>query len=180
MISGEEHEQMPEPVRERLRALKDAPGSVIVVGSMNADYTVTTKRLPKPGETVNGGAMKVLPGGKGANQASAAARLGVNVQLLGAVGEDSNADFLLSKLDEAGVDTADILHVEGPSGTTVITVSAEGENTIVYSPGSNAKASAGYVQSHRTTIAECAVLGLCLESRLPPLSPPRRPRMTLA
>ena len=63
---------------------------------MNADYTVTTKRLPKPGETVNGGAMKVLPGGKGANQASAAARLGVNVQLLGAVGEDSNADFLLS------------------------------------------------------------------------------------
>lgn len=50
---------MPEPVRERLRALKDAPGSVIVVGSMNADYTVTTKRLPKPGETVNGGAMKV-------------------------------------------------------------------------------------------------------------------------
>ena len=151
MISEEEHEQMPEPVRERLEALKDAPGSVIVVGSMNADYTVTTKRLPKPGETVNGGAMKVLPGGKGANQASAAARLGVNVQLLGA-------------LDEAGVDTADILHVEGPSGTTVITVSAEGENTIVYSPGSNAKASAGYVQSHRTTIAECAVLGLCLES----------------
>ena len=70
----------------------------------------------------------------------------------------------LDKLDEAGVDTADILHVEGPSGTTVITVSAEGENTIVYSPGSNAKASAGYVQSHRTTIAECAVLGLCLES----------------
>lgn len=70
MISEEEHEQMPEPVRERLRALKDAPGSVIVVGSMNADYTVTTKRLPKPGETVNGGAMKVLPGGKGANQAS--------------------------------------------------------------------------------------------------------------
>ena len=164
MISEEEHKQMPEPVRERLEALKEAPGSVIVVGSMNADYTVTTKRLPKPGETVNGGAMKVLPGGKGANQASAAARLGVNVQLLGAVGEDSNADFLLSKLDEAGVDTADILHVEGPSGTTVITVSAEGENTIVYSPGSNAKASAGYVQSHRTTIAECAVLGLCLES----------------
>ena len=156
MISEEEHEQMPEPVRERLEALKDAPGSVIVVGSMNADYTVTTKRLPKPGETVNGGAMKVLPGGKGANQASAAARLGVNVQLLGAVGEDSNADFLLSKLDEAGVDTADILHVEGPSGATVITVSAEGENTIVYSPGSNAKASAGYVQSHRTTIAVIA------------------------
>ncbi|PLS25933.1 sugar kinase [Bifidobacterium imperatoris] len=164
MEKSEEHEQMPEPVRDRLEALGKAQGSVIVVGSMNADYTVSTKRLPKPGETVNGGAMKVLPGGKGANQASAAARLGANVQLLGAVGEDANADFLLSKLDEAGVDTADILHVEGPSGTTLITVSAEGENTIVYSPGSNSKASAGYVQSHRDTIAQCAVLGLCLES----------------
>lgn len=65
VISEEEHKQMPEPVRERLEALKDAPGSVIVVGSMNADYTVTTKRLPKPGETVNGGAMKVLPGRQG-------------------------------------------------------------------------------------------------------------------
>ena len=155
---------MPEPVRARLEALGEAPASVIVVGSMNADYTVTTKRLPKPGETVNGGAMRILPGGKGANQASAAARLGANVRMLGAVGEDANADFLIGKLDEAGVDTADILHVEGPSGTTLITVSAEGENTIVYSPGSNAKATAGYVQSHRATIAECAVLGLCLES----------------
>lgn len=164
MENSEEHEQMPEPVRDRLEALKKATGSVIVVGSMNADYTVTTKRLPGPGETVNGGALKVLPGGKGANQASAAAKLGANVQLLGAVGDDANADFLLSKLDEAGVDTAGILHVEGPSGTTLITVSSEGENTIVYSPGSNAKASAGYVQSHRTTIAECSVLGLCLES----------------
>ena len=164
VISEEEHEQMPEPVRERLEALKDVQGSVIVIGSMNADYTVTTKRLPKPGETVQGGAMKVMPGGKGANQASAAARLGLNVQLLGAVGDDANADFLLSKLDEAGVDTADVLHVEGPSGTTVITVSAEGENTIVYSPGANSKAAAGYVQSHRLTIAGCSVLGLCLES----------------
>ena len=142
VISEEEHGQMPEPVRERLEALKDAQGSVIVIGSMNADYTVTTKRLPKPGETVQGGAMKVL----------------------GAVGDDANADFLLSKLDEAGVGAADILHVEGPSGTTVITVSAEGENTIVYSPGANSKAAAGYVQSHRLTIAGCSVLGLCLES----------------
>lgn len=180
MISEEEHEQMPEPVRERLEALKDAPGSVIVVGSMNADYTVTTKRLPKPGETVNGGAMKVLPGGKGANQASAAARLGVNVQLLGAVGEDSNADFLLSKLDEAGVDTADILHVEGPSGTTVITVSAEGENTIVYSPGSNAKASPAMC-NHIARPSPNARYWACVwRARFPPLSPPRRPRMTLA
>jgi ribokinase len=168
MALSEEHNEhdgrMPEPIRERLEALGEAPGSVMVVGSMNADYTVTTKRLPNPGETVNGGPMKVLPGGKGANQASAAARLGADVRMLGAVGDDVNADFLLGKLDEAGVDTADILHVEGPSGTTIITVSAEGENTIVYSPGSNSKASAGYVQSHHDAIASCSVLGLCLES----------------
>ena len=131
---------------------------------MNADYTVTTKRLPKPGETVNGGAMKCCRAAR-ARIRRLPPRASVSMSSCWARwGEDSNADFLLSKLDEAGVDTADILHVEGPSGTTVITVSAEGENTIVYSPGSNAKASAGYVQSHRTTIAECAVLGLCLES----------------
>ncbi len=133
---------------------------------MNADYTVATKHLPAPGQTVNGGNLQVLPGGKGANQASAAARLGVNVCLLGAVGEDENANFLLSKLDESGVDTAEILHEEGSSGTTIITVDAEGENTIVYSPGANAKVSVGYVQSHRDVIAGCAVLGLCLESPL--------------
>lgn len=177
MISEEEHEQMPEPVRERLEALKDAPGSVIVVGSMNADYTVTTKRLPKPGETVNGGAMKVLPGGKGANQASAAARLGVNVQLLGAVGEDSNADFLLSKLDEAGVDTADILHVEGPSGTTVITVSAEGENTSRVPMPRQVPAMCNHIARPSPNARYWACVW---RARFPPLSPPRRPRMTLA
>ena len=177
VISEEEHEQMPEPVRERLEALKDAPGSVIVVGSMNADYTVTTKRLPKPGETVNGGAMKVLPGGKGANQASAAARLGVNVQLLGAVGEDSNADFLLSKLDEAGVDTADILHVEGPSGTTVITVSAEGENTSRVPMPRQVPAMCNHIARPSPNARYWACVW---RARFPPLSPPRRPRMTLA
>ena len=163
---NEERERIPDSVRGRLQSLKDARGSIVVVGSMNADYTVATKRLPAPGQTVNGGSLKVLPGGKGSNQASAAARLGANVCMLGAVGEDENANFLLSKLDESGVDTADILHEEGASGTTIITVDAAGENTIVYSPGSNAKVSAGYVQSHRDVIAGCTVLGLCLESPL--------------
>ena len=85
---------------------------------MNADYTVAAKHLPAPGETVSGGSLKILPGGKGSNQASAAARLGAQVCMLGAVGEDDNANFLLRKLDEAGVDTAEILHEEGVSGTT--------------------------------------------------------------
>lgn len=164
---GGERSQMPPAVRERLISLRDAAGSVAVVGSMNADYTVTTRRLPSPGETVNGGPLKILPGGKGANQAAAAARMGVDVRFYGAIGDDANGAFLLGRLDEAGVDTGEVLHTEGPSGTTVITVDANGENTIVYSAGSNSKVSAGYVQAHRTALAEASVLGLCLESPMP-------------
>lgn len=147
--------------------LEGSEGAVAVVGSMNADYVVTARNLPRPGETVKGGPLKILPGGKGANQASAAARLGANVTFYGAVGDDENAAFLLSKLDEAGVDTGEIMHTEGPSGTTVIMVDADGENSIVYSPGANGKVSAGYVQCHRPSLSEAKVLGLCLESPMP-------------
>ncbi|PLS30472.1 PfkB domain-containing protein [Bifidobacterium margollesii] len=138
--------------------------TLAVVGSMNADYTVTTERLPGPGETVNAGPLIVLPGGKSGNQAATAARIGARVHMLGAVGDDSNADFLLDKLKAAGVDVDDVLHVEGPSGTTVITVDSRGENTIVYSPGSNARVSVEYVEEHASVITGAAVLGLCLES----------------
>ena len=124
---------------EILAGLERIRGTVSVVGSMNADYTVTAERLPGPGETITGGPLRVLPGGKSGNQAAAAARLGADVRMLGAVGSDANADFLLGRLGEAGVDTTGVRHVPGPSGTTVITVDAAGENTIVYSPGSNAQ-----------------------------------------
>lgn len=93
---------------------------ISVIGSMNVDYTVTTKRLPKPGETVNGGPLTLLPGGKSANQASAAARIGAQVRMFGAVGEDANADFLLEHLRDAGVDTSHIAAVAGPSGLSLI------------------------------------------------------------
>lgn len=164
VLEGGARPVMPQEVRDRLLSLERAEGSVAVVGSMNADYTVTARRLPEPGETVRGGALRILPGGKGANQASAAAHLGANVCMYGAVGNDVNADFLLGELDAAGVDTSEILRTEGASGTTVITVDTDGENTIVYSPGANGKVSAGYVQSHRDALAEASVLGLCLES----------------
>jgi ribokinase len=147
-----------------LAALSRIHGTVSVVGSMNADYTVTTERLPGPGETVNGGPLQILPGGKSGNQAAAAARIGAEVQLFGAVGDDANADFLLGKLGDAGVDTANVLRVEGPSGTTVITVDAHGENTIVYSPGSNAQVSVEYIESMCERLIASGVLGLCLES----------------
>ena len=139
-------------------------GSVSVVGSMNVDYTVVTERLPKPGETVNGGPLTLLPGGKSANQASAAARIGAQVRMFGAVGEDANADFLLEHLRDAGVDTSHIAAVAGPSGTTVITVDANGENTIVYSAGSNGEVSVDYVRQSSDALVAADVLGLCLES----------------
>ena len=122
---------------EVLSALDRIHGTVSVIGSMNADYTVTAQRLPGPGETITGGPLQLLPGGKSGNQAAAAARIGATVQMFGAVGSDSNADFLLGALGEAGVNTTHVRRVLGPSGTTVITVDATGENTIVYSPGSN-------------------------------------------
>lgn len=84
--------------------------------------------------------------------------------MFGAVGSDSNADFLLGALGEAGVNTTHVRRVLGPSGTTVITVDAAGENTIVYSPGSNAQVTVDYVESVRDALARSSVLGLCLES----------------
>lgn len=147
-----------------LDALHEIHGTVSVVGSMNADYTVTTERLPGPGETVNGGSLQVLPGGKSGNQAAAAARIGAKVQMFGAVGSDENADFLLGKLDDAGVNTTHVRRVLGPSGTTVITVDSRGENTIVYSPGSNASVSVEYIESQADALRSTKVLGLCLES----------------
>lgn len=139
-------------------------GSVSVIGSMNADYTVTTERLPKPGETVNAGPLRILPGGKSGNQAAQAALLGAHVCMFGAVGSDTNADFLLGQLNKSGVDTTQVRHVPGASGTTVITVDASGENTIVYSPGSNAMVDIDYVNASHDALVSSSVLGLCLES----------------
>lgn len=147
-----------------LHGLDTITGAISVVGSMNADYTVTTDRLPKPGETINGGPLQILPGGKSANQAAAAARIGAHVQLFGAVGSDPNADFLLGQLGNAGVDISQVMTVPGPSGTTVITVDAHGENTIVYSPGSNARVDLDYAHRSQKALTSAKVLGLCLES----------------
>lgn len=147
-----------------LHGLDTITGAISVVGSMNADYTVTTDRLPKPGETINGGPLQILPGGKSANQAAAAARIGAHVQLFGAVGSDPNADFLLGQLGNAGVDISKVMTVPGPSGTTVITVDAQGENTIVYSPGSNARVDLDYAHRSQKALTSAKVLGLCLES----------------
>lgn len=135
---------------------------IVVVGSLNADLVVTTQRHPQPGETVQGGSLTVVPGGKSANQAVAAGRLGGHVRLIGAVGDDANGDLLRTAVAAAGVDIAGVDVRPGTAtGTAVITVDAAGENTIVISPGANALVDAGQIVAG--TFDGAAVLILCLE-----------------
>lgn len=141
-------------------------GRVAVIGSMNADYTVEVAQMPQPGETIKGGPMVILPGGKSANQAASCARLGQDTRMLGAVGSDANANFLTGKLEDAGVDISGIEHVDGPSGSTVIVVDSAGENFIVVSSGSNGEVTPEYAARHAEVIENAAVLGVCLETPL--------------
>jgi ribokinase len=108
-----------------------------VVGSINLDLVVRTGRLPRPGETVSGGSFARVPGGKGANQAVAAARLGAEVRMVGCVGRDQLADEALAGLREARVEERWVAK-DAPTGVALITVDAEGETTIVVAPGANA------------------------------------------
>ena len=111
---------------------------VIVVGSINQDVTVTVDRFPQPGETLSGSSLTYSLGGKGANQAAAAAHSGTTVAFVGAVGSDPSGQRLRSDLASHGVDVTHLREVEGPSGTALITVAASGENTIILDAGANA------------------------------------------
>ncbi len=110
---------------------------VVVVGSANADLVVQVPRRPGGGETLLGGDLHLLPGGKGANQAAAAGRCGADVAFLGCIGDDANGGFLRAQLEAAGVDTSMLGTVERPSGTAIIFLTPDGENSIVVSPGAN-------------------------------------------
>jgi ribokinase len=109
---------------------------IVVVGSVNLDLVARCERLPRPGETVTGATFSRIPGGKGANQAVACARLGADVTLLGAVGADDIADEALAGLREAGVELS-LERSSEPTGVALIYVDAEGENQIVVAPGAN-------------------------------------------
>jgi ribokinase len=109
---------------------------LLVVGSINLDLVVRADRLPRPGETVSGATFARVPGGKGANQAVAAARLGAEVRLVGCVGRDAFAAEALAGLREAGVREG-WRTGERPTGVALITVDAAGETTIVVAPGAN-------------------------------------------
>jgi ribokinase len=116
-----------------------AAGRVVVVGSLNADLTLTTERLPGAGETLLAGSLRRTAGGKGANQAVAAARAGgAPTAMVGAVGADAEGESLVAGLVAAGVDTTAVARLaDHPTGMAVITVDASGENTIVVAAGAN-------------------------------------------
>lgn len=133
---------------------------IVVVGSINADLRVTVDRHPRPGETLLGGDGRVTPGGKGANQALAAARAGGRVAMVGAVGRDPNASAALRLLRESGLDLSAVEQVEGPTGVAVVMVAASGENEIVYIPGANSMVDAEAVQARQGLLAGANVV-LC-------------------
>lgn len=135
-------------------------GTVVVVGSINVDQVVTVGRLPLPGETLIGSSMTLSPGGKGANQAVAAARRGARTVMIGAVGDDGRADDALPHLRSSGVDVSGVDTVPGPTGLAVVSVGGDSENTIVVVPGANGAVSASFVGGHAGALAEAAVVVL--------------------
>lgn len=137
---------------------------ILVVGSLNADLVVHTERFPQPGETLSGSELAVVPGGKGANQAVVAGRLGADIAMIGAVGADSNGDLLLNSVRTAGVQTDAIARREGvATGTAVITVDAAGENTIIVSPGANGTVTTDLIAENAAAFDAAGILCLCLE-----------------
>jgi ribokinase len=142
--------------------MNEATGpAVLVLGSLNMDLVVPVERQPRPGDTVLGGDLATYPGGKGGNQAAAAARAGAAARMLGCVGTDAYGDDLRSALDRVSVDTAAVATVEGPSGVALITVDRAGENMIVVSPGANGRLTPAQVEA--TDLAGASVLLMQLE-----------------
>lgn len=118
--------------------LRTMSATVCVVGSLNVDLVVSADRLPNPGETILGGRFSTHDGGKGANQAVAAARAGAAVTMIGAVGGDAHGDRAVAAVAEAGVDVSRIRRIEAePTGVALIIVGPRGDNLIAVAPGAN-------------------------------------------
>ncbi|TDJ66213.1 MAG: ribokinase [Planctomycetota bacterium] len=137
---------------------------VCVLGSINMDLVVRAPRLPVPGETLLGGPWRQLAGGKGANQAVAAARLGARVALIGCVGDDGFGRALVGELERAGIRPEVRVSSAAPTGVALITVDDSGENTIVVAPGANARLDPRHVAAAAETIRSAAWLVAQLET----------------
>ncbi|MFN0164901.1 MAG: ribokinase [Bryobacteraceae bacterium] len=138
---------------------------IVVVGSLNMDFVVQVEHLPSPGETVLGRGFQMIPGGKGANQAYAAARLGGSVAMIGRVGYDLFADHLKASLSSAGVDVSAVHASRGePTGVALIWVDRLGQNSIVVAAGANGDLGTGDVEAMRSVFRGAGWALLQLES----------------
>jgi ribokinase len=143
---------------------RERRGLIVVVGSVNADYLMSLERRPGPGETVADGLLEVHPGGKGANQAVAAARCGAAVQMVGCVGVDEIGQRRIDELVAEGIDIAGISRSDTAlTGVAFITLTPDGENAIAVAPGANALLSLTHVERAASAIASAAVLVAQLE-----------------
>ena len=141
-----------------------SPARVIVVGSVNADLVVRAERLPAPGETVTGGRFSRHGGGKGANQAVAAARLGARVAMVGAVGDDDLGQEALALLEQEGIDVSGVARLDAPTGVALIAVDAAGENQIAVASGANAELDAAAVER---TVRDAGAAAVLLSQEVP-------------
>lgn len=144
---------------------EDAPGiEIAVVGSANLDLVVEVDSIPSVGETVLGGDVHRVPGGKGANQAVASSRLGRRVAIVGRVGDDDAGSVLRAALENSGVDTSQLRETVGvPSGLAMISVGSDGDNSIVVSPGANARVTPADVTAAQPLLQAAPVTLLQLE-----------------
>lgn len=145
--------------------MTSARGTVAVVGSINIDLLLMVDRLPAAGETVLGTGGTLSPGGKGANQAVAAARQGATVLMVGAVGSDANASEATRLLQDSGVSLDLVTAVEGPTGLAVVSVDSNAENSIVVIPGANNHVDSTIVAAALPRLRSCSVV--VLQGELP-------------
>lgn len=136
---------------------------IVVIGSLNMDVVVRTARLPQLGETIQGEEVHFLPGGKGANQAVAAARLGADCAMIGAVGKDAFGTDLLQSLQKSGVRTESVNIVPNTSTGTASILLSQGDNCIIVVPGANGHCTPADVEKHRELIAQADIVLLQLE-----------------
>ncbi|WP_197330138.1 ribokinase [Ralstonia syzygii] len=147
--------------------LSSTAADVLVVGSLNMDLVIRTPRLPYPGQTVAAPALETIPGGKGANQAVAAARLGGRVAMLGCVGDDPHGTALREGLRREGVDTAMVTaHAGAPTGIACVTVADSGQNTIVIVAGANRQLTPAMINAQQAAFERAKVIVCQLESPL--------------
>lgn len=138
-------------------------GKIVIVGSINMDYTALLEELPNPGETLMAKGFKMSGGGKGANQAMAAAIFSKDVLMVGCLGDDPAGHALYEKIKNKGIDMSCVEFTQTPTGNALIYVAEQGKNTIVVYPGANQDCTPAYVEKYRSVIEKASLVMMQLE-----------------